>query len=338
MNPVYASLAFVIALLLTRYLCHPGARLRILDYPNERSLHILPTPRTGGLAILVAICGATVPLALAGPAVAVAAIAGGGLLVATISFLDDRFSLSAGTRMLAHVAAAMLLLASGLGLPGLSLPGLQLAWPFAIGAPLSVLFVVWMVNLYNFMDGMDGLAGGMAVIGFAAFALLGMFAGNVPFVAVSLTVAAAAGGFLVFNFPPARIFMGDAGSSLLGFLAAALAVWGERDGIVPLWAALLVFSPFIVDASSTLLCRAWRGEKVWQAHKRHYYQRLVQLGWGHKKTVLWEYALMLACAGSAIWAARQTPSMQWFILAFWAVCYPLLMLAVARLERAGHSN
>jgi UDP-N-acetylmuramyl pentapeptide phosphotransferase/UDP-N-acetylglucosamine-1-phosphate transferase len=338
MNLVYASLAFATALLLTRYLCHPGARLRILDYPNERSLHARPTPRTGGLAILAAIYGATVPLALAWPTIIVAAIAGGGLLIATISFLDDRFTLSAGTRMLAHVAAAMLLLTSGLDLSDLSLPGLHVAWPVAIGAPLSIFFVVWMVNLYNFMDGMDGLAGGMAVIGFSSFALFGMFAGNMPFVAVSLAVAAAAGGFLVFNFPPARIFMGDAGSSLLGFLAAALAVWGERDGIVPLWAALLIFSPFIVDASTTLLRRAWQREKLWQAHKRHYYQRLVQLGWGHKKTVLWEYALMLACAGSALWATQQTPPMQWFILAFWAICYPLLMIAVARLERAGHSK
>jgi UDP-N-acetylmuramyl pentapeptide phosphotransferase/UDP-N-acetylglucosamine-1-phosphate transferase len=338
MNLVYASLAFFTALLLTRYLCHPGARLRILDYPNERSLHTRPTPRTGGLAILAAIGSATVPLALAWPTIAVAAVAGGGLLIATVSFLDDRFTLSAGARMLAHVAAAVLLVASGLGLSGLSLPGLHSPWPVAVGATLSVLFVVWMVNLYNFMDGMDGLAGGMAVIGFSSFALLGMIVGNAPFAALSLVVAAAAGGFLAFNFPPARIFMGDAGSSSLGFLAAALTMWGERDGIVPLWAALLIFSPFIVDASSTLLHRAWRGERVWQAHKRHYYQRLVQLGWGHKKTVLWEYALMLACAGSALWATRQTPPMQWFILAFWAFCYPLLMIGVARLERTGHSK
>jgi len=132
--------------------------------------------------------------------------------------------------------------------------------------------------------------------------------------------------------------MGDVGSSLLGFLAAALALWGERDGIAPLWVTLLIFSPFIVDASVTLLRRSWRGEKFWQAHKRHYYQRLVQLGWGHKKTVLWEYALMIACAGSALWAARQTPPAQWFILAFWALCYPILIFGVTRIERARHSD
>jgi len=338
MNPVFSSLAFVIALLLTRYLCHPRARLRVLDYPNERSLHSRPTPRTGGLAILAAICGAAVPLALAWPTPTVATIAGGGLLIATISFLDDRFAISPALRMLAHVSAAILLLAGGLGAPGLSLPGLQLAWPVAIGAPLSILFVVWMVNLYNFMDGVDGLAGGMAVIGFSSLALLGMIAGNAPFAALSLAAAAAAGGFLVFNFPPARIFMGDTGSSLLGFLAAALAVWGERDGVAPLWATLLIFSPFIVDASTTLLHRAWRREVLWRAHKRHYYQRLVQLGWGHKKTVLWEYALMLACAGSAVLATRQTPPVQWFILAFWAVCYPILMVGVTRLEHAGQTK
>jgi UDP-N-acetylmuramyl pentapeptide phosphotransferase/UDP-N-acetylglucosamine-1-phosphate transferase len=338
MNMLYAVVAFAIALLLTRTLCRPGTRWHILDYPNERSLHTHPTPRTGGLAILAAIYGAGASAALTWPpTLTLAAIAAGGLAIATISFLDDRMGVPPARRMLVHVGAAIVLVAGGLGLPGVSLPGIHIGWSSLIGMPLTVLFVVWMVNLYNFMDGMDGLAGGMTAIGFTSFALFGMSAGHAPFAVISLSIAAAAAGFLVFNFPPARIFMGDVGSSLLGILAAALALWGERDGIVPLWAALLIFSPFIVDASVTLLRRAWRGEKVWQAHKRHYYQRLVQLGWGHKKTVLWEYALMLACAGSALWAAQQTPPAQWFILAFWALCYPTLMLGVTRIERTRQS-
>jgi len=334
---LYALLAFTIAVLLTRYLCQPGTRWHILDYPNERSLHTRPTPRTGGLAILAAIYITSVAAPTWPPTPMLAALAVGGLAVAVISFLDDRTGISPLWRILVHVGAALLLVAGGLALPGVNLPGMYIDLAGTLGVSVSVVFVIWMVNLYNFMDGMDGLAGGMAAIGFGSLALLGLFAGNPAFAVLSLSIAAAAAGFLVFNFPPARIFMGDVGSSLLGFLAAALALWGERDGIAPLWVTLLIFSPFIVDASVTLLRRSWCGEKLWQAHKRHYYQRLVQLGWGHKKTVLWEYALMLACASSALWAARQTPPAPWFILAFWAVCYPTLMFWVAWLERTRRS-
>jgi UDP-N-acetylmuramyl pentapeptide phosphotransferase/UDP-N-acetylglucosamine-1-phosphate transferase len=338
MTLIYAAVALALALWLTHRLCRPGTRWLILDYPNERSLHTHPTPRTGGLAILAAIYAAgALSVFTWPPPLSLVAIAAGGLAIATISFWDDRTGVAPAWRMLVHMSAGVLMMFAGLGLTGVGLPGTHLGVSVLIGMPLSVLFVVWMVNLYNFMDGMDGLAGGMTVIGFASYALFGMLAGDALFVATSLSIAAAAAGFLMFNYPPARIFMGDIGSSLLGFLAAALALWGERDGIVPLWAAMLIFSPFIVDASVTLLQRARRGEKIWQAHKRHYYQRLVQLGWGHKKTMLWEYALMLACAASALWAAQQTPSVAWFILAVWALCYALLILAVTRLEQAKHS-
>ncbi len=334
MTLIYAVVAFALASWLTHMLCRSGTRWHILDYPNERSLHTHPTPRTGGLAILAAIYTTGTLTVFTWPSpMSLAAIAGGGLAIAMISFLDDRMGVAPAWRILAHLGAGVLLALAGLGLTQMNLPGIRLGFSSLLGMPLSVLFVVWMVNLYNFMDGMDGLAGGMATIGFASFALFGVLAGDMLFATISMGIAAAAAGFLVFNYPPARIFMGDVGSSLLGLLAAALALWGERDGIVPLWASLLIFSPFIVDASVTLLQRARRGEKIWQAHKRHYYQRLAQLGWGHKKTVLWEYALMLACAASALWAVQQTPLVAWFILAFWAFCYPLLMLGVTRLER-----
>lgn len=336
---LYAVIAFVLATALTWWLCRPGARWSTLDYPNERSLHSRPTPRGGGLAILsgIYLTGIAIAFALP-PTLTVLVVGASGLAIAAVSFLDDRLQVAPLWRVLVHLGAGVALTTAGLGLTRLDLPGLDQKLPLLIGAPITVLFVVWMVNLYNFMDGIDGLAGGMAVIGFSSFALFGVLAGNTPFAAISLSAVAATFGFLIFNFPPARIFMGDVGSSTLGFLAAALALWGQRDGIVPLWAALLIFSPFIVDASVTLLQRASRGEKLWQAHKRHYYQRLVQLGWGHTKTVLWEYGLMLACAASALWAARQTPAAAWFILALWAFSYPVLMLQVARLERIKRST
>jgi UDP-N-acetylmuramyl pentapeptide phosphotransferase/UDP-N-acetylglucosamine-1-phosphate transferase len=127
--------------------------------------------------------------------------------------------------------------------------------------------------------------------------------------------------------------MGDVGSSSLGFLAAAFSLLGHHDGIVYLWVTLLLFSPFIIDATVTLLCRLLRGEKIWLAHKTHYYQRLVQLGWGHKRTVLWEYVIMAACSMSALLAPALPPYMQWSLLIAWCGIYLFLMLLVEWLER-----
>lgn len=340
MSLVFAVLALVIAALITRRLCDPGSRLYMLDHPNRRSLHVSPTPRGGGLAIFVAILiSGTLAAAVYAAGVDLVWLAVPAFLIAAVSFLDDWLTINLGYRMATHFAAAGLLMWGGFGLGDLVLPSVlwPLAEPVAIG--FSLLFVVWMVNLYNFMDGMDGFAAGMAVVGFGSFALLGWLAGDARFTAFNLIVAAAAAGFLVFNFPPARIFMGDIGSSLLGFLAAAFALWADRDGIFPLWVSVLIFSPFIVDATVTLLKRIVRRERFWQAHKTHYYQRLVQLGWGHKRTVLWEYALMVLCSIWALSVWRQPVAWQWLAIGFWIVSYPVLMVVVRALEtRANPRN
>jgi len=179
----------------------------------------------------------------------------------------------------------------------------------------------------------SGFAGGMAVIGFGTLAVLGWMGGDARYALLCASVAAAAAGFLWFNFPPARLFMGDVGSAALGFLAAGLLLWADRAGLFPLWVGLLVFSPFIVDATVTLLRRLLRGEKVWQAHRSHYYQRLVRMGWGHRRTVLWEYALMLLCAASAVWAVQAGMAVQWGVLGAWVVAYLGMMLGVEYAER-----
>jgi len=145
---------------------------------------------------------------------------------------------------------------------------------------------------------------------------------------LSFVVAAAALGFLMLNFPPAKIFMGDVGSATLGLLAAALSVWGAQSGAFPIWAAMLVFSPFIVDASVTLGGRAWRREKIWKAHKTHYYQRLVQVGWSHRKVVLCEYTLMAASSISAIWVVRQPVEIQWTLVLGWVLMYGFLIMCI----------
>lgn len=270
-----------------------SGRAGALDQPNQRSLHQRAVPRSGGLGILLAIVigfiAAAAPLALAG----------GTLLVASVSWLDDQHRAPILVRFAGHFAAA------GIAAWGGLLPGGPV-WLL----PLALCGIVWMTNLYNFMDGSDGLAGGMAVFGFGTLALAATLAGAETHALVAACTAAGAAGFLLFNFHPARIFMGDTGSIPLGYLAAVLGLDGVRAGIWPLWFPLLAFAPFVADASVTLLRRLLRGEKVWQAHREHYYQRLVQLGWGHRRTALAEYALMLAFGALGLALLHAEPVVQ----------------------------
>ena len=299
--------AFLVCWLVLAWLLQRG-RLP-MDYPNERSLHDTPTPRIGGLGIM------------AGVGVASAWLAGGMLLpvmlaafsLAAVSVLDDVRGLPVALRFLAHfVAAAACLLA--LGLSGWALVGATLA-------------VVWMTNLFNFMDGSDGLAGGMAAIGFGALALAAWLGGAPGLAAFCAAIAASALAFLRFNFPPARVFMGDAGSIPLGFLAATLGILGAMQDVWPWLFPLLVFSPFIVDASVTLVRRALRGEKVWRAHRSHYYQRAVLLGASHRQLALAAYALMLAMAALAF-ALRILPQHAAWVLILSAATYLLVFIAI----------
>ena len=325
---------FMTTLVLTRHLAQLNSRWSILDQPNPRSLHQQPIPRTGGLAILAGgLAGSLLTSLFAAPAVGscLALLLPGLVPLAILSFLDDRHGVSVQWRITVHGWAAISLLAAGFAPNLLELPGLAWLLPAWVTLILTFLFIVWMINLYNFMDGMDGFAGGMAIIGFATLAWLGQ--ADAGFATFCLIVAAASGGFLVQNFPPAKIFLGDVGSTTLGFLAAACSLGGSEAGLFPFWVALLVFSPFIVDATVTLLRRLWCGERVWEAHRTHCYQRLVLLGWGHRRTVLAEYALMAACAGSALLAVRLPPAGQIMLAFGWIVIYGLLLWGVGRLER-----
>jgi UDP-N-acetylmuramyl pentapeptide phosphotransferase/UDP-N-acetylglucosamine-1-phosphate transferase len=287
------------------------ARL-VLDVPNDRSLHDRPVPRTGGIGLML---GAAVTLLVfsGGPrAIVIPAV-----LLAGIFLVDDVRSLPVLPRFVAQFAAAIAFVAS--------------TGPYAIWLlPLLVLGIVWSINLFNFMDGSNGLAGGMAVIGFAAYAMAAAAAGDREIALLAAVVAGAALGFLVWNFDPARIFLGDAGSVPLGFLTAAIGVLGWQKGSWPFWLPLLVFSPFVVDATVTLAQRVARGEKAWQAHRTHYYQRLIRSGWSHRRLALWAYALMLAAAASALsHRTAEAPAVA-VHLAMWLLAYGAIALAVDR--------
>jgi UDP-N-acetylmuramyl pentapeptide phosphotransferase/UDP-N-acetylglucosamine-1-phosphate transferase len=288
---------------------------RLADHPNERSLHVHPTLRVGGVAMILA----ALPVAmLQAPELDLAWVL--ALALGALSFADDIRSLPIGVRLAAHfsaaaIAAAWLLSGVHSGLIAAVLVGLALAW---------------MTNLYTFMDGSDGLAGGMTLVGFGAYAIAAQQA-QIPSLALACgAIASAAAGFLAFNFPPARVFMGDAGSVPLGFLAGSIGLYGVVEDAWPAWFPVLVFSLFIVDASVTIARRIARRERFWVAHRSHYYQRLVLSGWSARRLAIAAYAVMGASAASALaWRSAEV-TMQCAILAAWSGFYLFAIAAIAR--------
>ncbi len=309
----YAPLVSVLVTLVLTFMLMMGkVGFIVRDIPNERSLHSSPIPRVGGIALMVgSLCG----WALLMPFLAWWIVLPTAGLFA-LSLLDDIRSLSPQTRLIGHFLAALVALA-GAGVP--------LLWSLPV-----LLFIVWMTNLYNFMDGSDGLAGGMALFGFGSYGIAAWLGGNEMFALLNFSVAAATLGFLIFNFHPARVFMGDAGSIPLGFLAAVFGVSGWQTGHWPFWFPLLVFSPFAVDATVTLFMRMLRSEKLSQAHRSHYYQRLVQMGWGHRNTALAEYALMALAGMSALWGVGLDAHGQAGLLVWWGAIYAGLLMWIDR--------
>src|SRR3989344_5770631 len=195
MTMIFLVASFVISVLFTHYFCDPASWLYVLDTPNERSLHSRPIPRSGGLAILIAIFLTSLAMGVISTFSADMIWIGAGMLsVAVISFLDDRSTIRPTYRLVVHAAAAVMLVYAGFHIPTLELPGVVLDLPEEVGKLISLLFIIWMINLYNFMDGMDGFAGGMAVFGFGTFALLGGTSGHELFSALNMLVAAAAAG------------------------------------------------------------------------------------------------------------------------------------------------
>jgi UDP-N-acetylmuramyl pentapeptide phosphotransferase/UDP-N-acetylglucosamine-1-phosphate transferase len=307
--------AFAAALFVIWWLVNSRFSGLALDRPNPRSLHEIPVPRTGGIGMHV---GILLALGLIAPNLPITLATALGLLY-VISLLDDIRGVAARWRLIVHLIAASGFSASVL----LDEHGL-------ITVLITSVAIAWMANLYNFMDGSDGLAGGMAISGFSFYGIAAWFAGSTEFALVNFSIAAAAAAFLVFNFPPARVFMGDVGSVPLGFLAGALGVigWVQRDWTW--WFPILVFSPFIVDATVTLARRALRGERVWQAHREHYYQHMVQLGLGHRRTALSWYGLMLAVGVTALWGLQRTSTGQALLLAAWLAIYAVMMVIIDR--------
>ncbi|WP_308367037.1 MULTISPECIES: glycosyltransferase family 4 protein [unclassified Microbulbifer] len=269
--PLAAAVSYgVMALLLSRM------RELALDLPNHRSLHEAPVPRTGGWALLA---GCALALMLSPAVLPVSVFAGFGLLLA-VSALDDLRHVSARVRLPVHLLAVALVV---VGLPQ------PLAWWWY---PLLVVAGVWTINLYNFMDGMDGLAGSMTAVGFATLGLICAWRGQGDLAGVCALLVVTALVFLRHNWPPANIFLGDAGSTAIGLAAVAVSLFGWQQGVFDLLVPVVIFAPFWLDASVTLLRRMAAGKRWWEAHREHFYQRSA-LRIGVKRTLYRQLGFML---------------------------------------------
>lgn len=292
LTPAVAA-AFLTEVIRKRALAHG-----VLDVPNARSSHAVATPRGGGLAIVVTLLAALGIAGISGSlnGAFATAMAAGATLVAGVGYLDDVRGLSAMPRLLVHFAASIVTIGT-LARFGPD-PGLFSALPTLVAAILLVLGLVWSLNLFNFMDGIDGFAASQAAfVGLASAGLMCVHQPSIPAVVVlPLATAGACGGFLAWNWPPARIFMGDVGSGFLGFWLAALALVLNQAGALDIWASVILGSAFIGDSTVTLLRRVARRERWYEAHRSHAYQHLSRRWGTHRSVTLLLWALNVGMA------------------------------------------
>lgn len=299
LSTILSFLAVAAASALLTGLVYVHARQkRWLAMPNARSSHVVPTPSSGGIGFAIVTIGVFAILGFTGAlhtSLATALVGGGGL-VAIIGWIDDRRQLPARIRFIAYVLAAVWAI-WWIGGPDMLVMGATSVSLGVWGALLAVVCVVAFSNLYNFMDGIDGLIGAHAVLVGGALALFSFFVGAPAIAAAYGILATSALGFLVWNWHPAKIFMGDVGSVLLGFSFAALAVASEQLRAIPALTWMTLFAPVIVDAGFTTIRRAIRGERWYEAHRMFSYQRAVQAGHRHSTVVLGVLALdvLLVC-------------------------------------------
>ncbi|MDQ2106242.1 MraY family glycosyltransferase [Azospirillum isscasi] len=328
--------SFALSWLLTGRVLAYLRRKAILDHPNDRSSHSIPTPRGGGWGVMLTLLPVwTLITVTADHPVRALPILAGTVALMAVSWMDDRRGLGPAPRFLAQTAAVVAGLSAlpGGALPGGALPGDGLVFqgllPFWADRLAAAVGWLWFVNLFNFMDGIDGLAGGEAASIGAGLALVASLGALDPALALyGLAAAGAALGFLVWNWHPAKLFMGDVGSVPLGYTLGWLLLAMAASG---LWvAALLIPAYFLADATFTLLRRLAEGKKVWQAHREHFYQKATQRGRNHAQVV----RLVLALNAALLLLAVASLALGWTVLPAGAAAVVLLLALLARPARA----
>ncbi|WP_454864993.1 MraY family glycosyltransferase [Pseudomonas rhizophila] len=280
--PVLA-ISWGLTLVLRRYALSKS----LMDVPNERSSHKVATPRGGGLAIVVSFLLSLPVLESLSlmPAPALYSLLGSGGLVAVIGFADDHGHIAARWRLLGHFVAALWALYWLNGLPPVILFGItvDMGW---FGTILALIYLVWMLNLYNFMDGIDGIASVEAITVCLGMCVVYWAIGNLDLVAAPLMLSVAVAGFFFWNFPPAKIFMGDVGSGFLGMIFGGLAIQASWSDPKLMWSWIILLGVFIVDSTWTLLSRLINGKKIYEAHCTHGYQHASKISGSHLKVTL----------------------------------------------------
>lgn len=327
-----ATVCLALSILITYASRAIAARLRLFDRPNGRSAHLDPTPRIGGIGIIVAFllsAGLLLGPDLWGSPELVVLLS--ILAIALLGFIEDVRGVSIAKRLAIQilVAASLVFYLRGSGAsPMLNAGGIQ----GAMIVVATIVSIVWITNVYNFMDGIDGLAGGQTVIASLAIAIVAFMRGSDLTGGLMVLMACASIGFLVFNFPPATVFMGDVSSTAIGFAFATLPLLPSSSQTpIPVW--LLAIAMFLLDATVTLVRRLLHGENIFQAHRSHFYQRPLALGVGHLPITATAWAAMLIAGGCAIaWAGTSGP------LQFLVACIPLIVFialaaGVQRMER-----
>jgi UDP-N-acetylmuramyl pentapeptide phosphotransferase/UDP-N-acetylglucosamine-1-phosphate transferase len=282
--------SFLLTCLLTFLLKTLALKFDIMDIPEKRSSHVRPTPRGGGVAIfmtfllIVFFAKNLIDLGF------LKVLLPGLFIVSALGLFDDIKRVSTKIRFLIQIIVALLPVSFGLKLSSVDFPGLGTLKLGLLAIPATLIWILWLTNLYNFMDGIDGIAGAEAATVSGFLFLISSRVGDTPFSYISLVILGSALGFLVHNFPPAKIFMGDVGSYFFGFFFSVMAIYASqnRQPGIPFLIFVLLLGTFILDTTVTLLRRIWKRERWFEAHRSHYYQRLVIMGCSHKQVTMLE--------------------------------------------------
>ncbi|MCG8413252.1 MAG: glycosyltransferase family 4 protein [Pseudomonadales bacterium] len=277
---------FLLSLLLTGIIRLLALRRQILDVPQSRSAHSVPTPVGGGLSVVLLLFAvSSVGVYMEYLSIETYLALYGAFLVAVLGLLDDLLELRVSIRVSLQILAAAWSLYWRGDVAPINMVGWQLQQPVILGV-LALFALVWLLNLYNFMDGTDGIAGTELVFVATMATLLTMDSADYEIILIASTLAAAAAGFLVWNWAPAKIFMGDVGSGFSGFVLGLLALLSMAAGVMSVWTWLVLLGVFVTDATLTLLRRAAEGKRWYEGHSSHAYQHLARRYKSHAKVTI----------------------------------------------------
>ena len=340
------SLAVVAGAFGLSALCVAGSRRWavecMLDIPNARSSHTRPTPRGGGIGIVIGVLigawGLFISRILCMSFREIAALSLAGAIVALIGWLDDIHRLPYAIRLIVQaISSAVILIAIGY-FQTITVPFIGEIHLYSIGIPFTLLWMMGLTNAYNFMDGIDGIAGGQAVVAGLGWTIMGFMSGQSFVSLIGMILAASSLGFLFHNWPPARIFMGDVGSAFIGFTLAVIPILAAQRDPRCMVAGILVVWPFIFDTSFTLVRRLTNKENIFVAHRSHVYQRLVIAGYSHRFVTLIYMGLALIGTVIALLWYKRAPFVSVVVIVLPILLFAGLWRFTVRAESRAHSG